>query len=86
MAAGVSGPVHVFDVDQVWTVLSGAATFVLDGQDHAVQAGDTVLVPGAAVRQVRAQTPVEMLVSSRAGAVASVPGEAADRGTPPWIA
>lgn len=83
----VKGPVHVIDAEQVWLFLSGDATVELDGETFTAAAGDTVVLPANAVRQ---------LVAGPAGyaAVVTAPGDAqawavgseAARITPPWIA
>jgi quercetin dioxygenase-like cupin family protein len=52
MPAGASGPRHVFDADQVWTVLAGAARIELGDETLAVAVGDTVIMPANARRQV----------------------------------
>ena len=59
---------------------------MVDDEEDSLDVGDTIVVPAGSVRQVPADGRVELLVSCPAGAIASVPGEAQDRGTPPWIA
>lgn len=86
MTAGKRGPEHRFDVEQVWTVVSGGAGVELDGEDHAVAPGDTLVFPAGAIRRIAAgQDGFEALVASRAGAHA-VLADGTDKGTPPWIA
>jgi quercetin dioxygenase-like cupin family protein len=85
MAAGKSGPVHVFDSEQVWHLLAGEARFEVDGAAVPLAAGDSLVLPAGAVRQVAAGTDAEFLVCGHGTAIASVPGEDAPRGTPPWI-
>jgi mannose-6-phosphate isomerase-like protein (cupin superfamily) len=80
------GPEHVFDVEQVWTFLTGGATIELDGQAHSVDAGDTVVMPAASVRRVTGD-PVAgftAIVTAAAGAKASVSG-GGEGATPPGI-
>ncbi|MHB8531755.1 MAG: cupin domain-containing protein [Solirubrobacteraceae bacterium] len=85
MEAGASGPLHVFDSEQVWTVLDGEAR-VSVGEDTAELApGDTVVLPAGAERQVAARTAVRMLVCGHGDAIVRVPGEPSPRGTPAWI-
>ena len=38
-------PVHVQDEDEIVHVLAGAVTFCLDGELHALAAGDTLCIP-----------------------------------------
>jgi quercetin dioxygenase-like cupin family protein len=86
MAPAASGPLHTFDVEQVWTVLDGAATVELDGETHAVAPGDTVVMPAEQPRRVHADPDAGFVavVAAPAGARATTPG--ADPVLPPWIA
>ena len=86
MAAGAQGPRHVFDSEQVWTVLEGRLAAVVAGEQSELRAGDTVVLPAGADRQLSAITDVRALVCGHGDAIAGVPGEEAPRGTPPWIA
>jgi quercetin dioxygenase-like cupin family protein len=86
MAGGSRGPRHVFDSEQVWTVLEGELTVELAGEERKLGAGDTVVLPSGAERQLTARTDVHLLVCGRSDAIVRVPGEDAPRGTPPWIA
>ena len=86
MAAGAQGPRHVFDSEQVWTVLEGELAAVVAGEESAVRAGDTVVLPAGAERQLSATTDVRALVCGHGDATVRVPGEHASRGTPAWIA
>jgi quercetin dioxygenase-like cupin family protein len=52
MAPGRSGPLHGIDAEQVWTVLSGAATVDLPGGAVTVEPGDTVVIPADAPRRI----------------------------------
>jgi len=81
------GPEHVIDTEQVWTILSGGATVMVADQRTRLRAGDTIVIPGAEVRQVTGD-PGEgfaAIVTSAAGAGARLPG-ATEFATPPWIA
>jgi quercetin dioxygenase-like cupin family protein len=49
---GAAGPVHAYDTEQVWTVISGAATVELDGGAITVTPGDTLVIPAGAIRQM----------------------------------
>jgi quercetin dioxygenase-like cupin family protein len=85
MTAGARGPEHTFDSEQVWTVLEGALVLVASGQNTTLRAGDTVVLPAGAQRQLAATTGVRALVCGHGDAIVRVPGEDAPRGTPPWI-
>jgi len=86
MAAGHRGPLHVFDHEQAWTVLTGEATVTIDGIATTLGAGDTVVIPAGAQRQIEAAADLSAIVTGGAGSVVRVPGEDAPRGTPPWVA
>jgi quercetin dioxygenase-like cupin family protein len=85
MEPGQRGPVHVFDSEQVWHLLDGRAEITVDGAVVPLAAGDSLVLPAGAVRQVTAAGPTAFLVCGHAAAVVTVPGEDAPRGTPPWI-
>lgn len=85
MTAGATGPIHVFDTEQIWTVIDGNAAIEIDGVAHRLDAGDTLVIPGGMDRQVHATTVCRMLVTGDATATASIPGESESRGTPAWI-
>jgi quercetin dioxygenase-like cupin family protein len=98
MVAGAAGPRHAFDTDQVWTVLGGAARIELGDETVTVAAGDTVIMPADAHRQVFADAnhgfaaiacaPGNTRVYRRDPAVAVPPGATADgeKILPNWIA
>jgi quercetin dioxygenase-like cupin family protein len=85
MTAAATGPRHVFDTEQIWTVIDGHAVIEIDAIAHSLHAGDTLVIPAEAERQVHATTACRMLVTGDATAHASVPGESESRGTPAWI-
>ena len=86
MEAGAAGPLHVFDSEQLWSVLAGEVTIAIDGTPAELTAGDTIVIPAAIERQVTARTAARLIVCGLGDAVVNVPGEEAPRGTPPWIA
>jgi quercetin dioxygenase-like cupin family protein len=86
MEPGISGPLHTFDREQLWTVLAGELTIAVDGAPADLAAGDTIVIPAGVERQVTARTAARLIACGRGDAVAAVPGEDAPRGTPPWIA
>ncbi|HEY3682327.1 MAG TPA: cupin domain-containing protein [Streptosporangiaceae bacterium] len=80
MPPGASGPLHAFDAEQVWTVLDGGATVERAGEPLALAAGDTIVLPADAARQVFAD-PVRgftAIAAAPAGALAYSPGAALD--------
>lgn len=86
MTGGASGPLHVFDSEQVWTVLDGELSVAIAGRTEILGRGDTVVIPAGLERQVAARTDVQLLVCGHGSAIARVPGEPEPRGTPAWIA
>jgi len=86
MSAGRTGPLHRFDSEQLWTVLEGRISISSSGVTTVAAAGDTVVIPRNVDRQVTALEDADVIVCGLGDAVASVPGETATRGTPPWIA
>ena len=86
MTASASGPLHVFDSEQIWTVLDGELSVSIAGQREDIRSGDTVVIPAELERQIFARTDVRLLVCGHGSAIARVPGELETRGTPAWIA
>jgi quercetin dioxygenase-like cupin family protein len=86
MTEGAQGPRHVFDSEQLWTVLEGELSVLVAGETAGLAAGDTLVLRAGVERQISATTAVRLLVCGYGAAVARVPGEDASRGTPPWIA
>jgi quercetin dioxygenase-like cupin family protein len=86
MMQGASGPLHVFDSEQIWTVLEGEVSVDIAGDTEILGRGDTVVIPPELERQIVARTEVRLLVCGHGNAIARVPGEPAPRGTPAWIA
>ncbi|HEY3726150.1 MAG TPA: cupin domain-containing protein [Solirubrobacteraceae bacterium] len=87
MPPGQVGPLHVFDAEQVWSVLDGGATVQVDGEAVTLASGDTIVLA--------AQLPRQVFADPRAGlsAIVAAPGTArasmadgTDRGVPGWIA
>jgi quercetin dioxygenase-like cupin family protein len=85
MRAGQQGPLHVFDVEQIWHVLQGQAEIAVDAEHASLGPGDTLVLVAGVHRQVSALTDVRLVVCGRADATTSVPGETTSRGVPPWI-
>lgn len=83
--AGI-GPLHTFDTELIWTITSGAVTVELDGAEHALAAGDTVVLPAGSSRRMRADpaTGFTAIVAARGGAMASAAG--AEPVLPGWVA
>ena len=86
MSAGASGPRHVFDSEQLWTVQEGRIVVDLAGENCQLEQGDTIVLPAGAARQIHAATDTRILVCGHSPAIVSVPGEPTPRDTPAWIA
>jgi quercetin dioxygenase-like cupin family protein len=84
IAAGDSGPDHTFDSDQIWHLVSGSATFVVNGNRLDLDTGDTIRIAGHAARQVAAARDAEFVVCGRSDAQVSTP-TGSHTGTPAWI-
>jgi quercetin dioxygenase-like cupin family protein len=85
MNAGQRGPMHIFDSEQLWAAQTGTLVINLDGEQLRLGAGDAIVLPANAERQISAETDATAIVCGHGRAVASVPGEDTPRGTPPWI-
>ncbi|WP_406198129.1 cupin domain-containing protein [Kitasatospora sp. NBC_01560] len=89
MGAGKQGPLHVFDVEQIWTVLGGGATVELGADELAVGAGDTVIMPAGVARRITTGTAggFTAVVAAPGGARVHKVGESGDTAfVPGWIA
>jgi len=87
MKEGGQGPLHVFDVEQIWAVLSGSATIELGDETFAVADGDTVVLPAGVARRITAEGAFEAVVTAPGGARVFKVGDPEEaRFTPGWIA
>jgi quercetin dioxygenase-like cupin family protein len=86
MEAGARGPAHSFDSEQLWTVLEGAIRARVGGEEGDLVAGDTLVLPAGAMRQIVARAATRLLVCGHGDAIVRVDGEDRPRGTPEWIA
>lgn len=87
VAAGApAGPRHVIDVEQIWVFTAGGADVELGGETFAVRAGDTVVVPADAERQVVPDTGTgfSAIVTAPAGGRAWTLPREGDGIVPPW--
>lgn len=80
-----SGPVHEFDVEQIWTVLTGSLVVDLDGTTHDAAEGDTVVLPAGVQRQISSGPEgYHAIVTAPAGARARTP-QSDSPVVPAWI-
>ncbi|SDT77421.1 Cupin domain-containing protein [Streptomyces sp. TLI_053] len=84
MQAARSGPRHAMDTEQVWTFLTGTAVVDLDGEELALAAGDTLVLPADLPRQLRSDDGFTAVVASPAPSTAANL-DTGDRVAPPWI-
>jgi quercetin dioxygenase-like cupin family protein len=54
MEPGQAGPLHAFDAEQVWTVLTGGASVLLGTDIVAAGPGDTLVLPPDVPRKITA--------------------------------
>jgi quercetin dioxygenase-like cupin family protein len=84
MRPGATGPVHVIDVEQVWTVVTGGVRVVVGDDTMTAGTGDTVILPGDVTRQVTAGPHgLTAIVAGTADAHATTPD--GTRVVPPWV-
>jgi quercetin dioxygenase-like cupin family protein len=86
MLPGQCAPLHVFDVEQIWTVVEGHMQATGEDVSEQLAAGDTIVFAPGELRRIAClgEARFEAMVICVAGARASTP-EDGDRGTPPWI-
>lgn len=77
MAPGAAGPVHAVTEEQVVVVLEGCAVVTAGAEEHAVQAGDSVVLPAGEERRIenREDRPLVTLTCARPGGQATRVGE-----------
>jgi len=82
---GATGPQHRMDADQVYVVLTGSLTVSVDGTPEDAGIGDSIFVPGGALRQIgnAGDGPVSIVVAMPAGAHVSTPS-GSHHGELPW--
>ncbi len=85
LAPAAAGPAHRIDREQVYLVTAGAMTITADGEESHPVAGDTVIIPAGAVRQIRNQgdSAAQAIVCMMAGGRVTMP-DGEDRGLLPW--
>jgi mannose-6-phosphate isomerase-like protein (cupin superfamily) len=81
-----AGPLHVINVEQIWTFTAGGAEVECAGESFQVSTGDTVVLPGAAERRVTGdpETGFSAIVTSPAGVRAWVGPRDGEGVVPPW--
>lgn len=62
LAAGGALPPHRHDHEEVFHLLSGSLTSVLDGTPHEVRPGDTVMIPAGTLHHGQAGDPGAVLL------------------------
>ena len=85
MPAGIQGPEHSFAGEVLWSITAGSARVLVDGVEHPLEAGDTIVIPAGELRQFTAgATGFSGVVTVRDGEVTRGDGQSA--GVPPWVA
>ncbi|MGW1465554.1 cupin domain-containing protein [Streptomyces sp. NPDC002308] len=73
---GAAGPVHTVDREQVWMPLSGVLGVEVGGVTERVAAGQALVLPAGAMRQLTApEGRMVALVAMAAGGTAARPGD-----------
>ena len=76
-------PPHRHDHEEVFYLAAGSLTAVLDGREHAVEVGDSVIIPtGVLHHSFTGERPAELIVAMPSGTAFIRPD--GDRGVPPW--
>ncbi|CAL9489741.1 cupin [Streptomyces sp. DH-12] len=84
LGADAVTPVHIIDREQVWMPLSGEFEVEVEGKTEQAKAGQAVIIPAGAVRQLKAVGgPAEALVAMAVGGKAMMPGSE-DKIPLPW--
>lgn len=89
MNSDAQGPLHVFDAEQVWTLLSGTVTVELGDEVLNVEAGDTVILPAGVPRRLTGGSDAGFaaVVAAPGGArVSRIGGPEEEAFVPGWIA
>jgi quercetin dioxygenase-like cupin family protein len=74
--AGTAGPMHVIDAEQVWTIMDGAVTVQVAEDSTVLEAGDTIVIPADAPRQLTSgEQGFAAVVTGPAGMRAYMPAE-----------
>lgn len=75
LGADSATPVHIIDREQVWMPLSGEFEVEVEGKTGQAKAGQAVIIPAGAVRQLKAVGgQAEALVAMVVGGKAMMPG------------
>lgn len=82
---GVVGRVHAFDSEQIWTLVCGRASFLVEGETFSLAPGDTIHLAANATRQMMIAADAEFIVTGHGAAKVIAHGSASDGITPPWI-
>jgi quercetin dioxygenase-like cupin family protein len=80
------GPEHAFDGELIWALTRGAGRLTADGSTCALEAGDTVVLPGGVMRQFSAGPDGFTAVVSGPGVSAVTRADGEPAGVPPWVA
>ena len=76
MDAGAATPPHRHDHEEVVVILSGSGRATVDGQEIRYQPGDTIILPGAKVHQIFAESDTEFVAAMPIGsAIETAAGE-----------
>ncbi|WP_113698965.1 cupin domain-containing protein [Nonomuraea lactucae] len=84
IAPGMPADSHAVDREEIFVVLSGSLTAIIEGEEHALSAGDALIVPAHTPFGIGNphDEPAELVAVLPVGGRAIMPGMAPF--TPPW--
>lgn len=86
MHPGAVGPEHAFDGELIWAVTRGTGRLTSEGSTCELGAGDTVVLPGGAMRQFTAGPEGFTAVVTGPGGSTVTRADGEPAGVPPWVA
>jgi quercetin dioxygenase-like cupin family protein len=82
---GARDPAHIVDSEQIWHVTNGRLSVGIDGDIVELCAGDSLVIPEGASRDIVAITGATAIVCGFSDAQMSKSDEPRRATTPPWI-
>ncbi len=86
MTPGATGPEHAFAGEVIWAVTQGGGTAVVEGVEHDLSAGVTLVIPGGAMRTMTAGPDGFHAVASTPAPGTVTRADGLPTGVPPWVA
>jgi quercetin dioxygenase-like cupin family protein len=86
MNPGAENPEHAFGQEVVWAVTRGRATIWLGGEGHALEPGDTAVVPAGIMRRIVAGPDGFTAVATTSAPSPVTRADGLPAVVPPWVA